>query len=405
MNSSFGNACSFFRFCKLRQLRFRKKLINLSTVLGIHSSYFSNQRSKLKLTRVHRHFRSSNFGNACSFFRFCKLRQLRFRKKLINLSTVLGIPSSYFSNQRLKLKLTIGTMNSSFGNACSFFRFCKLRQLRFWKKTINLSTVLGIHSSYFSNQRLKLKLTIGTMNSSFGNACSFFRFCKLRQLRFWKKLIYLSTVLGILSSYFSNQRSKLKLTRVHRHFRSSKFGNACTFSRFSKLGQLRFWKKTINLSTVLGIPSSHFSNQRSKLKLTRVHRHFRSSNFGNACTFFRFSKLGQLLFWKKTINLSTVLGIPSSYFSNQRLKLKLTIGTMKSSFGNACSFFRFCKLRQLRFWKKTINLSTVLGIPSSYFSNQRLKLKLTIGPWIPVSGMLAVSSVSASWGSCVSGKN
>ena len=191
------------------------------------------------------------------------------------------------------LKLTIGTMNSSFGNACSFFRFCKLRQLRFWKKTINLSTVLGIPSSYFSNQRLKLKITIGTMNSS----------------------------------------------------------------------------------------------------------------FGNACTFFRFSKLGQLLFWKKTINLSTVLGIPSSYFSNQRLKLNLTIGTMNSSFGNACSFFRFCKLRQLRFWKKTINLSTVLGIPSSYFSNQRLKLKLTIGPWIPVSGMLAVSSVSASWGSCVSGKN
>ena len=164
-------------------------------------------------------------------------------KKTINLSTVLGIPSSYFSNQRLKLKLTIGTMNSSFGNACSFFRFCKLRQLRFWKKTINLSTVLGIPSSYFSNQRLKLKLTIGTMNSSFGNACTFFRFSNLGQLRFWKKTISLSTVLGIPSINFSNQRSKLKISRVHRHFRSSSFGNACTFFRFSKLGQLRFWKK------------------------------------------------------------------------------------------------------------------------------------------------------------------
>ena len=114
-----------------------------------------------------------------------------------------------------------------------------------------------------------------------------------------KKTINLSTVLGIPSINFSNQRSKLKLTRVHRHFRSSSFGNACTFFRFSKLGQLRFWKKTINLSTVLGIPSINFSNQRSKLKLTRVHMHFRSSSFGNACTFFRFSKLGQLRFWKK----------------------------------------------------------------------------------------------------------
>ena len=111
------------------------------------------------------------------------------------------------------------------------------------KKTINLSTVLGIPSSYFSNQRLKLKLTIGTMISSFGNACTFFRFSKLGQLRFWKKTIFTSTVLGIPSINFSNQRSKLKLTRFHRHFRSSSFGNACTFFRFSKLGQLRFWKK------------------------------------------------------------------------------------------------------------------------------------------------------------------
>ena len=214
---------------------------------------------------------------------------------------VLGIPSINFSNQRSKLKLTRvhrHFRSSSFGNACTFFRFSKLGQLRFWKTTINLSTVLGIPSSYFSNQRLKLKLTIGTMNSSLGIACTFFR--------------------------------------------------------FSKLGQLRLWKKTIILSTVLGIPSINFSNQRSKLKLTRVLRHFRSSSFGNACTFFRFSKLGQLRFWKKTINLSTVLGIPSSYFSNRRLKLKLTIGTMNSSFGNACSFFRFCKLRQLRFWKKQL---------------------------------------------------
>ena len=209
MNSSFGNAWSFFRFCKVRQLRFWKKTIILCTVLGIPSSYFSNQRLKLKLTIG---TMNSSFGNAWSFFRFCKLRQLRSWKRTINLCTVLGIPSSYFSNQRLKLKLTIGTMNSSFGNAWSFFRFCKLRQLRFWKKTINLCTVLGIPSSYFSNQRLKLKLTIGTMNSSFGNAWSFFRFCKLRQLRFWKKTINLCTVPGIPSSYFSNQRLKLKLT-------------------------------------------------------------------------------------------------------------------------------------------------------------------------------------------------
>ena len=348
MNSSFGNACSFFRFCKLRQLRFWKKTINLSTVLGIHSSYFSNQRLKLKLTTG---TMNSSFGNACSFFRLCKLRQLRFWKKIIYLSTVLGIHSSYFSNQRSKLKLTRvhrHFRSSNFGNACTFSRFSKLGQLRFWKKTINLSTVLGIPSSYFSNQRLKLKLTIGTMDSSFGNACNFFRFCKLRQLRFWKKLINLSTVLGIHSSYFSNQRSKLKLTRVHRHFRSSNFGNACTFFRFSKLGQLRFWKK-INLSTVLGIPSSYFSNQRLKLKLTIGTM---NSSFGNACSFFRFCKLRQLRFWKKTINLSTVLGIHSSYFSNQRLKSKLTIGTMNSSFGNACTFFRFCKLRQLRFGEK-----------------------------------------------------
>ena len=173
-----------------------------------------------------------------------------------------------------------------------------------------------------------------------------------------KKTIILSTVLGIPSINFSNQRSKLKLTRVHRNFRSSSFGNACTFFPFQQVGAVAFLeKKTIDLSTVLGIPSINFSYQRSKLKLTRVHRHFRSSSFGNACTFFRFSKLGQMLFvfivsGKKTINLSTVLGIPSSYFSNQRLKLKLTIGTMNSSFGNACSFFRFSQLGQLRFWKK-----------------------------------------------------
>ena len=135
---------------------------------------------------------NSSFGNACTFFRFCKLRQLRFWKKTINLSTVLEIPSSYFSNQRIKLKLTIGTMNCSFGNACSFFRFCKLRQLRFWKKTINLSTVLGIPSSYFSNQRLKLKLTIGTVNCSFGNACTFFPFLQVEAVAFLEKkqLIY-----------------------------------------------------------------------------------------------------------------------------------------------------------------------------------------------------------------------
>ena len=277
-----------------------KKTINLSTVLGIPSINFSYQRSKLKLTRVHRHFRSSSFGNACTFFRFSKLGQMRFWKKTINLSTVLGIPSSYFSNQRLKLKITIGTMNSSFGNACSFFRFSKLGQLRFWKKTINLSTVLGIPSINFSNQRSKLKLTRvhrHFRSSSFGNACTFFRFSKLGQLRFWKKkTINLSTVLGIPSSYFSNQRLKLKLTIGTMN---SSFGNAWCFFRFSKLGQLRFWKKTINISTVLGIPSINFSIQRSKLKLTRVHRHFRSSSFGNACTFFRFSKLGQLRFWKK----------------------------------------------------------------------------------------------------------
>ena len=57
---------------------------------------------------------------------------------------------------------------------------------------------------------------------------------------------------------------------------------------------------------------------------------------------------------KKTIILSTVPGIPSSYFSNQRLKLKLTIGTMNYSFRIAWfrTFSRFCKLRQLRFWIK-----------------------------------------------------
>ena len=132
-----------------------------------------------------------------------------------------------------------------FRDCLHFFPFQQVGAVAFLeKKTINLSTVLGIPSSYFSSQRLKLKLTIGTMNFSFGNACTFFRFSKLGQLRFWKKkTINLSTVLGIPSINPSNQRSKLKLTRVHRHFRSSSFGNACTFFRFSKLGQLRFWKK------------------------------------------------------------------------------------------------------------------------------------------------------------------
>ena len=191
-------------------------------------------------------------------------------------------------------------MNSSFGNACSFFRFCKLRQLRFWKKNNKF-----IHRSR-NTFKLLFKSKIKVENNhwdhefQFRECLHFFPFQQVGAVAFLeKKTINLSTVLGIPSSYFSNQRLKLKLTRVHRHFRSSSFGNACTFFRFRKLGQLRFWKKTINLSTVLGIPSINFSNQRSKLKLTRVHWHFRSSSFRKACTFFRFSKLGQLLFWKK----------------------------------------------------------------------------------------------------------
>ena len=63
-------------------------------------------------------------------------------------------------------------MNSSFRNAWFrfFFRFCKLRQLRVCKTTKILSTVLGIPPSYFSSQRLMLKLIFWTMNASFRDA-------------------------------------------------------------------------------------------------------------------------------------------------------------------------------------------------------------------------------------------
>ena len=132
MNSSFGNACSFFRFCKLRQLRFWKK-----NKLSIHRSRNTFKllfKSKINV-EINHWDHEFQFRKCLHFFPFLQVEAVAFlEKKTINLSTVLGIPSSYFSNQRLKLKLTIGTMNCSFGNACTFFRFCKLRQLRFWKK-------------------------------------------------------------------------------------------------------------------------------------------------------------------------------------------------------------------------------------------------------------------------------
>ena len=153
---------------------------------------------------------NASFRNAWfrTFFPFLQVQAVACLEKTTILSNVIGIPSNYFSNQRLKLKITIGTMNSSFWNAWfrTFFPFLQVEAVACLEKTTILSNVIGIPSSYFSNQRLKLKIPIGTLNSSFWNAWfrTFFRFCKLTQLRVWKKTIVLSTVLGIPPSYFSN---------------------------------------------------------------------------------------------------------------------------------------------------------------------------------------------------------
>ena len=261
-------------------------------------------------------------------------------------------------------------MNSSFRNAWFrfFFRFCKLRQLRVCKTTKILSTVLGIPSSYFSSQRLMLKLIFGTMNASFRNAWfrTFFPFLQVEAVACLEKTIILYTVLGIPTSYFFKSKIKVEINHWDHEFQFPE----CLiphFSPFLQVEAVACLQKTIILSNVLGIPSSYFSNQRLKLRLTwTMNSSFRNAQFR---TFFRFCKLRQLRVQKKTIILSNVLGIPSSYFSNQTLTLNLTIGTMNSSFWNAWfrTFFRCCKLRQLRVWKKTIILSTVLGIPSSYF--------------------------------------
>ena len=200
------------------------------------------------------------------------------------------------------LKLTIGTRNSSFRNAWfrTFFRFCMLRQLRVWKKTIILSTVLGIPSRYFWNQRLKLKLFIGTMNSSFRKACSrtFFPFLQVESAACLEKT----------NNYIHRTRNTIKLL-----FKSK-----------------------------IKVKNSHWDHECQFPECLIPHFFSVSASWGSCVS------------GKKTIFLSNVLGITSSYFLNQRLKLKLTIGTMNYSFRIAWfrTFSCFCKLRQLRFWIK-----------------------------------------------------
>ena len=184
-------------------------------------------------------------------------------------------------------------MNSSFWNAWfrTFFRFCELRQLCVWKKTITLSTVLGIPSSYFSNQRLKLKLTIGTMTSSFRNAWfrTFFPFLQVEAV----------ACLGKNNNSIHHSRNTFKLL----------------------------------LKSKIKVEINHWDHEFQFPECLISH-------------FFPFLQVEAVACLEKTLIIATGLGIPSSYFSNQRLTLKLTIGTMTSSFRNAWfrTFFPFLQV-------------------------------------------------------------
>ena len=248
-------------------------------------------------------------------------------KKTLILSNLLGIPSNYFSNQRLTLKLTIGTMNSSFRNAWfrTFFRFCKLRQLRVWKKTITLSNVLGIPSSYFSNQRLKLKLTTGTMNSSFRNAWfrTFFPFLQVEAVACLEK-------------------------------------NNNSIQRARNTFKLLFKSK-------IKVEINHWDHEFQFPECLIPH-------------LFPFLQAQAVACQEKNINSGPMF---SEYlqvtFQNQRLTLKLTIGTMNSSFRNAWfrTFFQFLQAQAVACQeKKTLILSKVLGIPSSYFSKSKINVEI-----------------------------
>ena len=471
-----------------------KKTITLSNVLGIPSSYFSNQRLKLKLTIP---TMISSFRNAWSrnFFPFLQVQAVACQEKNINSMQSFRNTFKLLFKSKIKVEINYWENDFQFPKCLIphfFFRFCKLRQLRVWKKTITLSNVLGIPSSYFSNQRLKLKLTTGSMISSFRNAWfrTFSRFCKLRQLRVWKKnnnsiqrarntfkLLFKSKIKVEINQWdhefqfpeclfphfspflqveavaclqknnnsFQRSRTTFKLlfkskikVEINHSDHDFQFPECLIphfFLRFCKFRQLRVRKKTLILSKVLGIPSSYFSNQRLKLKLTFPTM---ISSFRNAWfrTFFPFlqvqavacqekninsiqraRKTFKLLFkskikveinhWhhefqfpecliphfspflhveavaclQKTIILSNVLGIPSSYVSNQRLKLKLTIGTMNSSLRNARfrTFFRFCKLRQLRVWRK--NNNSIHGFRNTFKLLFKSKIKVEINHW------------------------
>ena len=244
------------------------------------------------------------------------------------------------------MKLTIGTMNSSLRNARfrTFFPLLQVEAVACLEKTIIISIGLGIPSSYFSNQRITLKLTIGTMTSNFRNAwfCTFFPFLQVETV----------ACLDTNNNSFHRSRNTFKLLLKSKikveinHWDHEFQFTECPIPHFFSVAAS--WG-----SCVSGKNNNYIHRSRNTFKLlfksknnVEINHWDHDFQFPECLIlhfFFRFCKLRQLRVWKKTIILSTVPGIPSSYFSNQRLKLKLTIGTMNSSFRNAWfrTFFPF----------------------------------------------------------------
>ena len=213
----------FSPFLQFEAVACLQKTIIYSNVLGIPSSYFSNQRKKVKLTNP---TTISSFRNAWfrTFFSFLQAQAVACQEK--NTNSIQHSRNTFKLLFKLKIKVEINYWDHEFQfPEClipHFFPFLKAQAVACQEKNINSSPMFSEYLQVtFQNQRLALKLTIGTMNSSFRNAWfrTFFQFLQAQAVACQeKKTLILSKVLGIPSSYFSKSKINVEINHWDHEF-------------------------------------------------------------------------------------------------------------------------------------------------------------------------------------------
>ena len=173
MNSSFRYAWfrTFFRFCKLRQLRVRKK--NINSIQPSRDTFKLLFKSKVNV-EINHWDHEFQFSECLipHFFPFLQVEAVGRLEK--NNNSIQRARNTFKLLFKSKIKVEINHWDHEFQfPEClipHFSPFLQVEAVACLQKTIILSNVLGIPSSYFSNQRLKLKLTTGSIIFSFRNA-------------------------------------------------------------------------------------------------------------------------------------------------------------------------------------------------------------------------------------------